>query len=126
MQYVAIVTILLIIQYMAYMMFCGFARGKDTVVAPATSGDERFEKAFRVQMNTLEQLMVTLPAMWICAHFFSPLWAAGLGVVFMVGRLLYRQAYMKDPATRDTGMMIGFVANVGLIVLSLWGAIGQI
>jgi glutathione S-transferase len=71
-------------------------------------------------------LMVTLPSMWICAYFFSPLWAAGLGVVFMVGRLLYRQAYMKDPATRGTGMMIGFVANIGLIVLSLWGAIGQI
>jgi glutathione S-transferase len=125
-QYVAIVTILLLIQYMAYMLLCGFARGKDTVVAPATSGDEHFEKAFRVQMNTLEQLMVTLPAMWVCAHFFSPLWAAGLGVVFMVGRLIYRQAYMKDPSTRGTGMMIGFLANVGLIVLGLWGAIGQI
>ena len=126
MQYVAIVTILLLIQYMAYMMLCGMARGKDTVVAPATSGDENFERAFRVQMNTLEQLMVTLPSLWICAYFFSPLWAAGLGVVFMIGRLLYRQAYMKDPASRGTGMMIGFVANVGLMALSLWGAIGQI
>ena len=126
MQYVAIVTILLLIQYTAYSLLCGFARGKDTVVAPATSGDEKFERAFRVQMNTLEQLMVTIPAMWICAHFFSPLWAAGLGVVFMIGRLIYRQAYMSDPSTRGTGMMIGFFANVGLMVLSLWGAIGML
>lgn len=123
MQYVAIVTVLLLIQYTAYSLLCGFARGKDTVVAPATTGDEKFERAFRVQMNTLEQLIVTIPAMWICAHFFSPLWAAGLGVAFMVGRLIYRQAYMKDPSTRGTGMVIGFLANMGLIGLSLWGAV---
>ncbi|AQA16884.1 hypothetical protein BST95_00275 [Halioglobus japonicus] len=125
MQYVAIVTILMLVQYTAYMLLCGFARGEN-VVAPATSGDEKFERAFRVQMNTLEQMAVTLPAMWVCAYFFSPLWAAGLGVMFMVGRLLYRNAYMKDPATRGPGMGIGFLANVGLMVLSLWGAIGQL
>ena len=126
MEYVAIVTMLLLIQYTMYSLMCGFARGKDTVVAPATSGDETFERAFRVQMNTLEQMAVTLPAMWVCAYFFSPLWAAGLGVMFMVGRLVYRQAYMRDPATRGTGMAIGFLANMAMIVLSLWGAIGQL
>ncbi|WP_170287257.1 MAPEG family protein [Halioglobus maricola] len=126
MQYVAIVTMLMLIQYTAYTLLCGFARGKDTVVAPATSGDEKFERAFRVQMNTLEQMAVTLPAMWVCAYFFSPLWAAGLGVVFMLGRLIYRQAYMKDPASRGPGMGIGFLANMAMIVLSLWGAIGQL
>lgn len=123
MQYVAIVTVLLLIQYTAYSLLCGFARGKDTVIAPATTGDETYERAFRVQMNTLEQLIVTIPCMWICAHFFSALWAAGLGFVFMVGRLVYRQAYMRNPSSRGTGMAIGFLANVGLIVLSLWGAI---
>ncbi|QFU77725.1 MAPEG family protein [Halioglobus maricola] len=116
----------MLIQYTAYTLLCGFARGKDTVVAPATSGDEKFERAFRVQMNTLEQMAVTLPAMWVCAYFFSPLWAAGLGVVFMLGRLIYRQAYMKDPASRGPGMGIGFLANMAMIVLSLWGAIGQL
>ena len=126
MQYVAIVTLLLLIQYTAYTLLCGIARGKETVVAPATSGDERFERAFRVQMNTLEQMAVTIPAMWICAYFFSPLWAAGLGVVFMVGRLLYRQAYMREPSSRGPGMVIGFLANVVLVALGLWGAIGQI
>ena len=55
-----------------------------------------------------------------------PVLAAGLGVVFMVGRLIYRQAYMRDPSTRGTGMVIGFLANVGLMALSLWGAIGML
>jgi uncharacterized membrane protein YecN with MAPEG domain len=77
-------------------------------------------------MNTLEQMAVTIPAMWICAYFFSPLWAAGLGVMFMVGRLVYRQSYMKEPSTRGPGMVIGFLANVTLVILGLWGAIGQI
>ena len=126
MQYVAIVTLLLLIQYTAYTLLCGLARGKETVVAPATSGDERFERAFRVQMNTLEQMAVTIPAMWICAAFFSPIWAAGLGVIFMVGRLVYRQAYMREPSTRGPGMIIGFLANMALVILGLWGAIGQI
>ena len=125
MQYVAIVTLLLLVQYTAYSLLCGLARG-DKVTAPATSGDEKYERAFRVQMNTLEQMAVTLPAMWVCAYFFSPLWAAGLGVMFMVGRLVYRQAYMRDPASRGTGMIIGFLANVGLVVLGLWGAIGML
>lgn len=126
MQYVAIVTLLLLVQYTVYTLLCGIARGQDTVVAPATSGDETFERAFRVQMNTLEQMAVTIPAMWICAYYFSPLWAAGLGVVFMLGRLVYRQAYMREPSSRGTGMIIGFLANVALVVLGFWGAIGQI
>lgn len=126
MQYVAIVTLLLLVQYTVYTLMCGMARGKDRVVAPATVGDETFERAFRVQMNTLEQLIVTIPAMWVCAYFYSPMVAAGLGVVFMIGRLVYRQEYMRDPATRGPGMMIGFLANMAQIVLGLWGAIGQL
>lgn len=126
MAYVAIVTMLLLIQYIAYTLLCGAARARGGVQAPAVTGDETFERAFRVQMNTIEQLVITLPAMWVCAYYFSPLWAAGLGVVFMIGRLLYRQAYMKDPASRGPGMGIGFLANIVLIVLSLWGAIGQL
>lgn len=126
MQYVAIVTLLLLVQYTIYMLLCGLARGKDTVVAPATTGDPKYERAFRVQMNTLEQLAVTIPAMWICAHFYSPVVAAGLGVGFMIGRLVYRQAYMRDPASRGLGMVIGFLANMALIALGLWGAIGQL
>ncbi len=126
MQYVAIVTLLLLVQYTIYTLLCGLARGKDTVVAPATTGDPKFERAFRVQMNTLEQLAVTIPAMWICAYFYNPMVAAGLGVGFMLGRLVYRQAYMRDPASRGPGMVIGFLANIALIVLGLWGAIGQL
>ena len=123
MQYVAVVTLLMLIQYTVYMMMVSMARGMDDVQAPDVSGNQHFERAFRVQMNTLEQLIVAIPAMWISAYYFKPMLAAGLGVAFMLGRLIYRNAYMKDPSTRGTGMMIGFIANVGLIGTGLWGAV---
>ncbi len=125
MEFVALVTLLLLFQYLTFMMLCGMARGKGGVQAPAVAGDEIFERALRVQVNTLEQLMITLPAMWICAMYYRPLVAAGLGLVFFLGRLLYRAGYMSDPAKRGPGMMIGFLANVGLMLTALWGVVIQ-
>jgi uncharacterized membrane protein YecN with MAPEG domain len=125
MEFVALVTLLLLFQYLTFMMLCGMARAKGGVHAPATSGDETFERALRVQVNTLEQLVVTLPTMWICAMYYRPLVAAGLGLVFFLGRLLYRTGYMKDPGKRGPGMMIGFLANVALLITALWGVVLQ-
>ena len=126
MEFVALVTLLLLFQYLTFMMLCGMARGKGGVQAPATTGDELFERALRVQVNTLEQLVITLPAMWISAMYYRPLVAAGLGLVFFLGRLLYRAGYMQDPAKRGPGMMIGFLANVALLLTALWGAVMQL
>jgi small-conductance mechanosensitive channel len=116
MEFVALVTLLLIFQYMTFMMLCGMARAKGDVKAPATSGDE---------MYTVEQLVITLPAMWICAMYYRPLVAAALGLVFFLGRLLYRTAYMRDPTKRGPGMIVGFLANVGLMLTALWGVVIQ-
>ena len=126
MEFVALVTLLLLFQYLTFMMLCGMARGKGGVQAPATTGDALFERALRVQVNTLEQLVITLPAMWISAMYYRPLVAAGLGLVFFLGRLLYRAGYMQDPAKRGPGMMIGFLANVALLLTALWGAVMQL
>ncbi len=89
------------------------------------SGDEAFERAFRVQMNTVEQLVITLPALWISGYYFSANIAAALGLLFFLGRVLYRVGYMKDPKKRGPGMMIGFLANVALVLTALWGVIGK-
>ena len=125
MEFVALVTLLLVFQYLTFMMLCGMARAKGDVQAPAVSGNEMFERAYRVQMNTLEQLAVILPALWICAMYYRPLVAAALGLAFFLGRLLYRTGYMQDPAKRGPGMMIGFFANVGLLLTGLWGVVIQ-
>jgi glutathione S-transferase len=121
MEFVALVTCLLLLQYVAFMGLCGKARARSTIKAPAVTGDEMFERAYRVQMNTVEQLIITLPAMWLSGMHFNPMLAAGLGLAFFVGRLLYRIAYMSDPTKRGPGMMIGFIANIALILTSIWG-----
>ena len=126
MAFVALVALLILCQYIVFMGLCGKARGDSGLKAPAVVGDENFERAYRVQMNTLEQMVITLPAMWLCANFFMPLVAALLGLAYFLGRILYRTAYMKDPATRGTGMMIGFLANIALVLCGLWGVLSQL
>ncbi len=123
MGYVALVTLLLLCQYIVFIALVGKARVAGDVQAPAVTGDETFERALRIQLNTLEQLMVTLPAMWVCAYFFNHHVAAALGLVFFIGRMLYRSGYMADPASRGPGMMTGFIANILLIATALWGVI---
>ncbi len=126
MAFVALVALLILCQYIAFMGLCGKARADSGLNAPAVVGDENFERAYRVQMNTLEQMVITLPAMWICATFFMPLVAALLGLAFFIGRILYRMAYVKDPASRGPGMMIGFLANIALVLCGLWGVVSQL
>lgn len=126
MEYVALVTLLLLLQYFIFTMLVGAAREKSGIKAPAVSGDENFERAYRVQMNTLEQLVLTLPSLWLSATYFSPLVAAVLGLVFFFGRVLYRASYVKEPTKRTAGFMTGFLATVGLVGTALWGVIGAL
>jgi uncharacterized MAPEG superfamily protein len=106
MPYVAIVTVLALLQYQWLGFSVGKARAKYNVPVPASSGNEMFDRHYRVHMNTLEQLVVFLPAMWLFAHTVSPLWAAGLGAVFIVGRFIYASAYVRDPKSRSLGFAL--------------------
>ena len=123
MQFVAFITLLIVGQYTVYVGLCGKARASSGIKAPAVTGDESFERAYRVQMNTLEQMVIALPAMWVCALHFIPWVAAVLGLVFGNGRIIYRMAYVKDPTTRGPGMVIGFAANIAMILTGFWGVL---
>jgi glutathione S-transferase len=117
MEAVVIVTVLALIQYTFFGFQVGSVRQKTGAKAPASTGPEEFERANRVHLNTLEQLMVFLPALWLYAHYVNPLWGAGIGVVYLVGRVLYRIAYLKDPAGRGLGFAMTFLPGV---VMLLW------
>lgn len=123
MEYVVIVTSLILMEYMVFGFFVGKARSTYNVPAPATTGDPVFERYWRVHQNTLEQLIIFLPSMLIFAYFANPLYAALAGVVFFIGRLLYFRGYVADPGTRGTGFMIGFVATVFVLVGNLVHAV---
>lgn len=123
MEYIALVTLLLVAQFLVFTMLVGAARSKSGLKAPAVTGDENFERAYRVQVNTLEQLVMTLPALWLSGWYFDPLVAALLGLVFFMGRVLYRAGYVKAPEKRGPGFGIGFLATLGLLLTALWGVL---
>lgn len=126
MELVAIVVALALLEYMFFALQVGRGRGKYGVAAPAISGHPTFERLYRVQLNTLEQLIVFVPAVWLFATFVSAPTAAAVGLVFVVGRALYYSGYVKDPAKRGPGFLLGFVANVVLVLGSLIGAALQV
>ena len=117
MEAVVIVTVLALAQYMFFCVQVGGARQKSGVKAPATTGDQQFECVNRVHQNTLEQLIVFIPALWMYAHFVNALWGAGIGVVYLIGRFIYRAAYTKDPSTRTLGFALSFLPGA---VMSVW------
>ena len=122
MDLIALIILIALAQYVYFTLRVGAARVRYGVEAPRTSGDERWERLYRVQMNTQEQLVVFLPALFAFAWFVGDAWAAGLGVVFVLGRALYARQYIADPASRGPGMMLSFLPNLVLAVGALVGA----
>src|SRR5512134_2873218 len=112
MAYLAIVTVLALLEYLGIGFLVGRARGKYGIKAPATSGHPMFERTFRVHQNTLEQMVVFLPALWLFGLFVSSIWGAAVGLLFIIGRVLYVQGYLADPEKRGPGFVLGFVANI--------------
>jgi glutathione S-transferase len=127
MPYVAIVTVVALLQFFWFGWQVGVARGKYNIAAPAISGNEIFERVFRVHMNTLEQLVVFLPALWIFASYISPLWAAGIGAVFIVGRALYARSYVKDPKSRSAGFALTALPELALLIgILIWAVMALV
>jgi glutathione S-transferase len=127
MPYVAIVTVIALLQFVWFGWQVGAARTKYNIPAPAVSGNEIFDRVFRVHVNTLEQLVVFLPALWIFAFFISPIWAAALGVVFIIGRAIYARSYVQDPKGRSLGFALSAIPEllllIGILVWAVWALI---
>lgn len=121
MQPVAFVILLALLEYVVFGMLVGRARGKYGVDAPATSGHPVFERYFRVHYNTLEQLVVFVPAMWLYGTYVSPSWAAGLGLVYIAGRFAYLMGYVADPRKREIGFGLSALPLLILLLGALWG-----
>ena len=115
MAYVLIVIVLALLQFAAFGIAVGRARHRYGVTAPAVTGHAVFERYFRVQMNTQEQLLLFLPAIWLFAQFISAHWAAALGAVYLAGRTLYFMSYVKDPASRSVGFLLTVVPTLTML-----------
>ena len=123
MPLVAIVILLALVEFQILGAMVGRARGKYGIKAPATSGNEMFERHFRVHYNTLEHLIAFIPSVWLFGMYVSAEWAAGLGAVFIVSRVLYAVGYVRDPGKREVGAILTLIANAPLVLGALYGAI---
>jgi len=121
MEFAILIILFALVQYTWFSMRVGMARGKYGVKAPKTSGDETWERIYRVQQNTLEQLVVFVPAMIAFSMYVSNRWVVLPGLLFLVGRQLYSYEYVSNPDSRTPGMALTMLANVVLLIGALIG-----
>ncbi|MGC2030270.1 MAG: MAPEG family protein [Steroidobacteraceae bacterium] len=126
MAYVDIVTALAVLQFFVFGFKVGGARGRYGVKAPAITGNDIFERHFRVQQNTLELLIALVPGLYLFSRYWSPPIAAALGVIYLIGREVYAAGYVKEPAKRSAGYGVSSVPTVILVVGGLAGAVRQL
>jgi glutathione S-transferase len=119
---VALVTVVALMLFAWQGLRVGSARSRFGVEAPATTGHPDFERHFRVHANTLEGLMLFLPSLWLFAIFLNDWIAAGLGAVWIVGRIVYTIGYAQQTSRRGLGFSIQALAGMALL-LGAGGAI---
>ncbi|MDD9936609.1 MAG: MAPEG family protein, partial [Myxococcales bacterium] len=103
----------------------GGTREKYKVDPPATAGNERWERYNRFLVNTAEQLVLFIPAIYAFAHYVSPTWATRLGAVFLIGRILYFLGYRRAPEKRMPGAVMSSFTSYIMILGSLIGLVMQ-
>ena len=123
MQYIELVVIAAVLQFLFFGAMVGKARVASGIKAPAVTGDERFERAYRVQMNTLEMLVAFLPALLIAGKYWPNELIVGLGVIYIIGRFIYWRAYVTEPKKRAIGFLLSLIPIVCLIVLGIVGLV---
>lgn len=122
MAVVNLVVALALLQFLALATAVGRAREKYKVAAPATTGNEMFERYYRVQMNTLELLIMLVPAIWMFGFYVSANVAAALGVIYIIGRGIYFFSYVKDPKKRSLGFGLSAGPTAVLVIGAIIGA----
>lgn len=119
--FTAFVTLLIGLLMFATGINVGRARGLYGIKAPAVTGHEMFERAYRIQMNTLENAVLVLPALWLCAGFVGDRFAATLGAAWLIARIWYAIAYQSDPKKRGPAFGLSVAAFATLAAGGLWG-----
>jgi hypothetical protein len=128
MPYVHIVVALALFEFFLFCLAVARARATYKVPPPATTGHEVFERYFRVQMNTLEQLVIFVPSIILFARYVSAPLAAALGALYIIGRAVYFRGYVRAAEGRHSGFMLSVIPNLVLLgggfLGALWALLG--
>jgi glutathione S-transferase len=114
-----LITVLALLLYFVLTINVGRARAKYKVPVPQMAGDPDFERVLRVQQNTLEQIIFFLPLLWIFSYFVNPFWGAGLGAIWIMGRIIYAWGYYQATEKRGPGFAIASLSSIVLLIVSL-------
>ncbi len=124
--YPSLITALAMLLFVVVSQRVGAARVRYNVAVPATSGHPDFERYYRVQQNTLEQLVLFLPSLWLFAAYVSPEWSGVLGAVWLVGRVLFARGYYRETKKRVPGFIIGIASSSILLLGGLIAIVMQL
>jgi glutathione S-transferase len=119
----SLITVSALILYFVVTINVGRARFKHKVSPPQMTGNPDFERVLRVQQNTLEQMILFLPSLWLFSQFISPIWGAAIGAVWIIGRILFAWGYYQAAEKRAAGFGISTLAILALLGGSLTGII---
>ena len=123
MEYVVIITVIALAQFVFFGFRVGQMRAKHGVSAPDTIGDPEFMRMFRIHQNTMEQIVVFLPALWLFVDYWEETWGAAIGLIFIASRQVYYLGYLNDPKARGKAFGIGFATLAVLLVGTLAGVV---
>ncbi len=121
MDYVNLVVLIALLEYIAFILVVGGTRNKYGVAAPSTSGSDQWVRLYRIQVNTTEQLVLFIPAIYGFAYYVSETWAAGIGTIFLLGRLVYFFGYKKAGENRLPGAIMSSWPSYALVIGALIG-----
>jgi len=119
----AIVTLGALIVYFGLGIGVGAARFKYKVAPPQTTGNENFERVYRAHQNTLEQIVIFLPCLWLFSIFVDPIWGSILGTIWILGRIAYAWGYYVQAEKRVAGFAIASLATLSLIFGTLFNLV---
>ena len=123
MPWVHLVVLLALVEFFLFGFAVARARARYNVPAPAIAGHEVFERYFRVQANTLEQLLVFVPSILLFGHYLNPYLAAALGVLFLIGRAVYFRGYVRSAQGRHLGFLLTALPNLALLLGAIIGTL---
>lgn len=123
MPFVELIVMVAVLQYVFFAAATGRTRARSGLQAPATTGDEGFERMYRVQMNTLELLVALLPSLLIASHYWPASVVTAIGGIYIIGRHIYWRAYVREPAKRSLGFALSILPVLALLIMAVTGAL---